>query len=77
MSGVDGNIALSVAALFLGIVALFLTAFWIWMLVDCAVNEPSSTEKIVWVLVILFAHGIGALIYFFARRPTRIRETGR
>ena len=49
------------------------TVFWVWMLIDCAVNEPSEgNEKVVWILVILFAHLIGALIYFFARRPTRI-----
>jgi hypothetical protein len=49
------------------------TAFWIWMLVDAARNEPGeSHDKIVWVLIILFAHLIGALIYFFARRPERV-----
>ena len=37
----------------LGIVA---TAFWIWMLVDALMNEPTSNEKILWVLVIVFLH---------------------
>jgi len=59
-------------------VFLAMFAFWIWMLIDCATNEPSAgNEKIVWILVIIFAHWIGALIYFLARRPTRIREVGR
>ena len=46
-------------------------AFWIWMVVDCAINEPAGNDKIVWLLVIILLHFIGALIYFFARRLTR------
>lgn len=54
------------------------TIFWIWMIVDCATNEPSQgNEKIVWILVIVFTHWIGALIYFAARRPDRIRQFGK
>lgn len=52
--------------------------FWIWMLVDCATKEPSQgNDKIVWVLVIALTSWIGALIYYFARRPQRLREHGR
>ncbi|HVM47439.1 MAG TPA: PLDc N-terminal domain-containing protein [Candidatus Acidoferrum sp.] len=40
--------------------------FWIWMLIHAITNEGlSGTEKIVWVLVIIFLHFLGALIYFF------------
>jgi len=49
---------------------------WIWMLIDCATNEPSGSDKIVWVLVILLAGCIGGAIYFFVRRPKRIEMTG-
>ena len=63
--------------IFLGVGVLG-TAFWIWMIVDCATREPSEgNDKIVWILIILLTHLIGALIYFFARRPSRIRELGR
>ncbi len=53
--------------------ALLCTAFWVWMLVDAIKNRAlSDTEKIIWVLVILFLHLLGALIYFFAgRTPSR------
>ena len=51
--------------------AMAALAFWIWMIVDCATNEPASNEKIVWLLVIILLHFIGALIYFFARRLNR------
>ncbi|MBT9149200.1 MAG: hypothetical protein DDT28_00621 [Dehalococcoidia bacterium] len=53
------------------------TALWIWMIVDCATKESSeSNNKIVWILVILLTHWIGAFIYFLVRRPQRIRELG-
>ena len=44
--------------------------FWIWMLVHAITNKGlSDVEKIVWVLVVLFLHFLGALIYFFVGRP--------
>ena len=49
---------------------------WIWMLIDCAKNEPSGSDKIVWILIILLASFIGAAIYFLVRRPKRRAETG-
>lgn len=57
----------------LGLLAFVITVavfvFWIWMLVDCIKNERlNQTEKIVWVLVIIFLHFLGALIYLLAGR---------
>ena len=53
------------------------TIFWIWMLVDCATKEPNhGNDKIVWILIILLTHFIGAAIYFFVRRPQRALESG-
>lgn len=55
-----------------------LAILWVWMLIDCLVHEPSEgNDKIVWVLVIIFANWIGALIYLLARRPQRIAKYGR
>ena len=51
-----------------------LLGVWIWMLVDCAVKEKEGADKIVWMLVILFANFIGALIYLFAKKLPRDRE---
>ena len=63
---------------FLALVALLATAFWIWMLVDCATKEPSGTnDKVVWILVIVLTHLLGAILYFLIRRPQRIKETGK
>jgi len=48
-------------------------AFWIWMLIDCATKEPSAgNDKIVWLLIIVFTHIVGALIYYFVRRRPRL-----
>jgi len=56
-----------------GMVLLFGSIFWMWMLVDCATKESDlGNTKIVWLLIILFTHMIGALLYFFVRRPERI-----
>ena len=54
------------------------TVLWIWMIIDCATNEPSEgNDKIIWILVIVLTHWIGALIYLLVRRPQRIRQFGR
>lgn len=48
------------------IIGLLVFAFWIWMIIDCARrNFKNNVEKIVWILVIIFAGWVGALIYFF------------
>lgn len=61
-----------------GLLAILGTIFWVWMIIDCATNEPSQdTNKIVWILVIVLTHLVGAAIYFFVRRPERRRLTGR
>jgi len=49
---------------------LLLFAFWIWMLIHAITNRGlSDGEKIAWVLVVLFLHFLGAVIYFFVGRP--------
>jgi uncharacterized membrane protein YhaH (DUF805 family) len=51
------------------ILYLLALIFWIWMLVDCIQNRRlNDTEKIIWVLVILFLPTLGAIIYFFVGR---------
>ena len=54
------------------------TAFWIWMLIECVMKEPSEgNDRLVWVVIVVFTHFIGAAIYFFVRRPKRIAQHGR
>jgi hypothetical protein len=62
---------------FLAFVALVLagTIFWILMIIECATKEPSyGNDKLIWILIIIFTHWIGALIYYFVRRPQRIAQ---
>ena len=72
---------MSVFLLFIFFILVFVvggSVLWIWMIVDCATNEPAEgNEKIVWILVIVFAHLLGALIYWLVRRPERIRQYGK
>jgi hypothetical protein len=53
----------------IGALCLAMFVFWVWMLVDCLQNPRlEGAEKIVWVLVIIFLHGLGAILYFFIGR---------
>ena len=62
--------------LFLGTIGLLLFAFWIWMIIDAIQNKGlSDGEKVGWVLVVVFLHFIGALLYFFIGRPKRNTPT--
>jgi hypothetical protein len=83
---VDGNAAFAAVPfgfmccfwIFGALFVIAATAFWIWTLVDCVKNEPSEgNDKIVWVLVIVLAHWIGALVYLIVRRPERRRLLGK
>ena len=72
---------MSIVALFMFFVVLVLgvggTILWIWMLVDCATKEKSEgNDKLIWILVIVLTHWIGALIYLIVRRPKRIQQYG-
>jgi len=54
------------------------TLFWLWMLIDCATKEPSEgNDKLIWIIIIVFTHVLGALLYFVVRRPKRIKEYGK
>lgn len=70
-------VAIIVFALFfsLGGFELLLTLFWLWALVDCALNENNyHGKKILWLLVIALTNVIGAAVYIFIRRPQRQKE---
>ena len=41
--------------------------FWIWMIYECATRERNTTEKILWLLLVIFAPLLGSLIYFLIR----------
>jgi hypothetical protein len=48
------------------------TIFWVWMLVDCVVNKRiSDNQKAIWILVMIFTHLLGALLYLFLGRSSQ------
>ncbi len=77
VGGAAGAAVPSLFTICFGAFGLAALALWIWVLVDCITKEPSgSNEKIMWILIIVFTTWIGALIYYFVRRPQRIKEHG-
>ena len=69
-----GDAAGGVALGFICMIVLFGLAvfvFWIWALID-AIRNPRLTdnERLIWILVIVLAQGLGALIYVLAGRKS-------
>ena len=53
------------------------TIFWIWMLIHALMNHRlRDMERLTWVVVIIFTHFLGALIYFFVGRPKQNQTAG-
>ena len=51
---------------------IILGLFWLWMIVDCLKrNFKKDMDKLVWVIVLLFAHLIGAFLYYFIVKAKR------
>jgi len=51
---------------------LSMTVVWVWTLLDC-IKYEDERNKVVWILIIVLAGILGALIYLFARRIPRRR----
>jgi len=63
MSGFGMLVGLGLSVILIG---ALLFVFWLWMLVDCLKRDfKKDYEKVVWVLVMIFLHVLGALIYYF------------
>lgn len=55
------------------LVMLLGTLVWIWALVDCLIHEPTQgNTKLIWVIVIVFTHVIGAVLYLLLHRSRRM-----
>ena len=57
------NIILAPFFGFFGLLAIGGTIFWIWMLVDCL--QRRFKDKLIWVIVLIFTHLLGAILYYF------------
>lgn len=59
-------------------IGLLSTVFWIWMIIEVATKEPENgNDKIVWILVVVLVGVIGAAVYYFVRRPERMKKFGK
>ena len=48
---------------------------WIWAVIDCATNDYlPGNDKIVWILVVVLAGVVGAIIYYFIARKAIAQE---
>jgi hypothetical protein len=76
-AAIGGGILLLLLWLFVVVLSLACSAFWIWMLIDCAVKESSEgNDKLMWILIIVLVGIPGAIIYYFVRRAPRIANAG-
>ena len=61
---------------FIVLVALLGSVVWIWALVDCLLHETAQgNAKLIWIIVIVFTHVVGAILYFLLRRSHRMAVT--
>ncbi len=58
--------------LILLIFGLFTFVIWIWALIDILKSEFTSTNKIIWLLVVFFLSLLGVLLYYFIGRKQKI-----
>jgi len=66
---IGGGIVLFFILIWMILIGLSIAAFvfWILMIIDVANrNFPKEDDKIIWILVVVIAGIIGALIYYFA-----------
>jgi hypothetical protein len=52
-------------------VSILCVAFWVWMIVDCAIHETTTGARVAWLLVIIFGWMIGAPLYYIVRKLPR------
>ena len=68
-----------IAAIVLGtffitfVVGIFFFVFWILMLVDVIQRKfKKDSDKIIWILIIVFTNWVGAIIYYFVvKKPNK------
>ena len=65
------NAGMLIAQLSFAIVSLF----WIWMMIDAVIRQPSLLRKVLWFIGIFLFYLLGALVYFFMTRKNSAHET--
>ncbi|MBI5747871.1 MAG: PLDc N-terminal domain-containing protein [Nitrospinae bacterium] len=60
------------------IVVLFILLpfiFWFWALVDILKSEFTGSNKIIWLLIVIFIPFLGFILYFLIGRKQKIVKT--
>ena len=61
--------------IFAAVLVILISIFWIYMLIDCLKRDfKKDVEKIAWVLVLIFLHILGAMIYYFVVKAGEKKE---
>ena len=56
----------------------FLFVFWLWMLIDCLKRDfKKDIEKIAWILVLIFLHILGTIVYYFVVKVNDKNKDGK
>jgi hypothetical protein len=64
--GIFGIILMVILGCALLGLSIFLFIFWILMIIDAATRKfKSDADKIIWILIIISLHILGAIIYYF------------
>ncbi len=50
--------------MFVWIFVLLGFIFWLWMLIDCLKRRMDKFDKLIWILVLIFLHILGAILYY-------------
>jgi hypothetical protein len=67
---VTGSLVGLLMFLVMGVIGLACFAFWLWMLIHAITNKGlNDTEKVLWVILVIFLPFLGSIIYFFLGRP--------
>lgn len=45
---------------------------WVWALVDCLKSEFQGSNKLIWIIVIIFLPVLGPILYFLVGRSQRL-----
>lgn len=57
------------------ILAIIILPFvlWFWGLIDILKSEFTGSNKVIWLLMVLFLPGIGLIAYYFIGRGQKVR----
>ena len=75
--GLEPTMIAEALTLLFAALVLGASVFWVFMIVECATKEPAEgNDNLIWILIKIFTHWIGGLIYYFVRRPQRVAQFG-